>query len=720
MNLEKIDEIYTRYGYEVRKQYKDVRVYVLPYGMYFGADIVKIKKGLDVTFIKEDLYKNGYACRERYYENEIEVEESLFNGFFNIDSIKNRIQKKYTDFANKQSKHLANIGYYEYINAPYNIYNIDGEEDKFTEDQTTGQIINDILFSLNKKGAHLIIIEAAAGFGKTCTAYELLNVILKNYPNKSPFFTELSRNREARIFKHVLLSEIDSEYQSLIKSELVKYEIRTGRIPLIIDGFDELLSKDQSMGKGKRIDFEEVEAMLTTIGELLDGNAKVLLTSRKTAIFSGIDFINWLNTYSSKFDVIRFNIEQPRIQDWLSQEKISIIQESEMPIQHVSNPVLLSYLKNIDLKNFTDLVNEPDTMVDKYFQFLLDREKDRQNLLMDYETQLKIFKKLSIIMTELDITSENKDTIKDIIISYSGKYLESARKLYSSELKPSLDELADTLTNHALLDRIGSKTNNIGFINEFILGTLVGSGIIEHKFRGKFQEFPELIADSVITAFEYQKLENKLKLWEIFNSNDCHFDLNFELLIDVKLRNEILRRFEGNQFNNYTFNKVNFLEKGHFEKCVFNNCKFTKCNFDADSFYETSFVSCKFYDCNIVNTENIMKDRKLFFFSCVDDSEDVFHSLFLKQAEEDVSEVNSNYEKIILAKYFKVDRKTTRPRQISSLLNEFLTDYPTEYLAILKYIQRLKKMSYINVEGKMSFITTDGLNHFNKMYRESL
>ncbi|MBK7970292.1 MAG: hypothetical protein IPK08_15875 [Bacteroidetes bacterium] len=42
-----------------------------------------------------------------------------------------------------------------------------------------------------------VIIEAAAGFGKTCTAYELLKHFIENRSNLLPFFTELSKNREA-------------------------------------------------------------------------------------------------------------------------------------------------------------------------------------------------------------------------------------------------------------------------------------------------------------------------------------------------------------------------------------------------------------------------------------------------------------------------------------------------------------------------------------------
>ena len=62
--------------------------------------------------------------------------------------------------------------------------------------------------------------------------------------------TVLSKNRSASIFRYILLDEIDHEYPTL-DSNLVTHEIRTGRIPLIIDGFDELLSNSDILKSEK-------------------------------------------------------------------------------------------------------------------------------------------------------------------------------------------------------------------------------------------------------------------------------------------------------------------------------------------------------------------------------------------------------------------------------------------------------------------------------------
>ncbi|WP_228262130.1 hypothetical protein, partial [Acinetobacter baumannii] len=95
--------------------------------------------------------------------------------------------------------------------------------------------IVEITNRLNEKKPILFIIEAAAGFGKTCTAYEILNHIVTKENNMVPLFSELSRNRQAKIFHYVLLDEIDRSFPNL-KSQLVKDQILKGKVPVILDG----------------------------------------------------------------------------------------------------------------------------------------------------------------------------------------------------------------------------------------------------------------------------------------------------------------------------------------------------------------------------------------------------------------------------------------------------------------------------------------------------
>ena len=42
MDIKKLDAVFERYGYELKQSSPNYRIYVLPQGMYYGAEIVPI------------------------------------------------------------------------------------------------------------------------------------------------------------------------------------------------------------------------------------------------------------------------------------------------------------------------------------------------------------------------------------------------------------------------------------------------------------------------------------------------------------------------------------------------------------------------------------------------------------------------------------------------------------------------------------------------------
>lgn len=59
--------------------------------------------------------------------------------------------------------------------------------------------------------------------------------------------------------------------------------------------------------------YEKTEPMLETISELLTDSAKVVLTTRRTAIFDGDEFHQWIASHQEDFDVIRIRIHEPEL-----------------------------------------------------------------------------------------------------------------------------------------------------------------------------------------------------------------------------------------------------------------------------------------------------------------------------------------------------------------------------------------------------------------------
>ena len=451
--IEKLDELFKSYNYNVSsKSNSQVRIYTLRYGMCHAAEILLINENYDPKTIKSEFSELGYATEIKTLKDIENIEEYLFEGFFIKTPLGNELKTRYNQFVSKQLKNLPEGNKYEYVKSSYDILHQD-ETGALIETQSydgsNGISLIEKLNSLmsESKGALFIILEAAAGFGKTCTAYEVLNTFSTKHTKQLPFFTELSRNREARIFRHILLKEIDEQFPNGIKQNIVIDQITKGRIPLIIDGFDELITKESNK--------EEVESMLTTIVELLKGKAKIIITSRKTAIFNSDEFLNSINESKNEFSLARIEIKEPTIENWLSKERMNLLEENSFPLDQIANPVLLSYLKNISQEKLQSYLNDSlnGSLIDKYVDYLLKREQVRQNIKLNTETQLRIFRKLMRFMTEFNITAESKDTIKDLIKSYNQKILQSSLKEYISEEKPSMEDLVETLSNHVFLDR---------------------------------------------------------------------------------------------------------------------------------------------------------------------------------------------------------------------------------------------------------------------------
>ena len=508
MEIDLLDKLFEQYGYVHKEHNTSVCVYLLNQGMYHGAEVISLDD-TDKSDIVNRYSKLGYSTKLQHFKTVDEAEKYLFTGFFNPKATKADINRRYNEFKEAQLRFYGNSDIeYKYINVPYFVYReADGDIKRGTKD-----VVSDIQEEITRKGAHLIIVEAAAGFGKTCTAYELYKSFLNSDQYTKPIFTELFNNRNAKQFKYVLWSEIDKEKDTTAKQDIVIYNIKKGRIPLIIDGFDELLSKDIDSGHNdQQDDFEQVETMLSTIGELLDGEAKVVLTSRKTAIFAGPEFIDWVEKYNGRFDVVRFQIEKPEIREWLSAERFDNIIKNEVPIDNISNPVLLTYLRNVSDRDFNELLEHPDSITTKYFEHLLNREKQRQNLSIRWEDQMLIFENLANTFADFGIKGESRSFVKEMLIDYNRSKL-----IYYKEAMANgqtLDELADTLTNHALLDRMGNK-DFITFINDFVYGYLFGTSLIKdgNTFLQNVKVLPEDHIYLSIASFRYLSKDNKQKL----------------------------------------------------------------------------------------------------------------------------------------------------------------------------------------------------------------
>lgn len=679
--MDRIDlkRIYEAYGFKEEKGSIDVLVFSIRSGHYHNADIIPLKDNSNVDKVYEDYKSLGYASQIKKYLNTDQAKSELFEGFFNIKSSKKRFQKEYIEYTNSIVKAHSDEATYSFIKTGYYINGTYGKE----------SVVEEIVSRLDDKKPILFLIEAAAGFGKTCSAYELLKTITDKFDNKLPIFSELSRNRQAKIFRYVLLDEIDRSFP-LLSSNLVKTEIKSGKVPLILDGFDELLHDSKSESEKK---YESTEPMLETISELLINSAKIILTTRRTAIFDGDEFHQWILDHENDFNIIRIKLEEPKIEDWLPEERLSLIINSGFPIKSLSNPVLLSFLRCISSEDFNEVVHNQHGLVEKYFESMLERERKRQDLLLTTEEQKKILQSICDDMILYDYTSESRDYLCSLILEKNQVEIEKSRRLYSSDVRPTTDELVNKLASHALLDKGAKDSQGIGFVNEFVLGNFCAENIISEnnmEWAGEIR-----FAEPAIQSYLPRSSPDKEILWECLKFNIEFMDGYNKIRFNQLLTGSLHMDLDGDIVESLQLKDFQLGDLSEIKDTIFVNCIFTDVTLVADSFKNCSFINCSFYSCSIHG--KACKENTI-FLGCSSDNEIIIES------EEKIIEHTTYQDKeiYVLEKFYPKGSPTFhKHRAIGAICtkNNRFTHHE-----ILSAIEVLKRDELLIIPDKLSFL----------------
>jgi uncharacterized protein YjbI with pentapeptide repeats len=639
----KLDSLYSSYGFRKRSSSsEDVRVYTYRSGYFNNADIIPISAGADTSTNFISYQQSGFACTVRNYKTLQDAEKELFEGFFSLNGTKTRFHEEDERFRSRQANVIG--APYRFIDPPY--------RNAYDKEQSNKDIslIDRLMSDLNASGPRLIILEAAAGYGKTCASFELLNRTLSRFKHRLPLFIELSRNRQAKIFHYVLLDEIDRVFPALSAS-LVQGQICKGQLFLIVDGFDELLHRTEAASP----EYDKVEPMLETLSDLLKGKAKIVLTSRKTAIFNGDHFHTWMESHENDFHISRYLLLKPQLEDWLPYDRRNALERASFPIEKVSNPVLLAFLAGQGDDNFELLAAEPSKIVDYYFERLLDREKERQELLMDVGEQYGLFTRLAGHMLEMDFTAEDHEYLQLFIADNNSSLLASVRSRYSSESRPTTDELSAKLVSHALLDRKGEDGVRVGFVNDFALGNFVS----EHLLQAAASDLvvAEDFLEQAVTSFRPRPEKLREQLW-----NKLAFTLEFlpseaRITSEIMLKGHPLHELRGETFSGVVFEETSIGEQSATHECVFADCDFTKTRLNFSNMSDVTFVGCRFYDCEYI-VKNGGPGGNIFVAGCFGEIEELQRALGTYLSKDD-SEKETNLEsckRVVLEQYWPVGR----------------------------------------------------------------
>lgn len=695
LTAKKIIKLYHTYGFEDGPATEKYLVFYSQQGYFQNAEIVILDEALSDEYIDKGGYEElGYSVRIRRFSSIEQAHEVLFKGFFNVQNSNRKLRQEYDAFQAQQREKLNNIKY-EYINAP------------FTENGSVKSIsiIDRIQELFEAQGCQLVILEASAGYGKTCTSYEVIRSLIDHFPDNITILTELSKNRRASIFRYVLLSEIDQKFPTL-SSELVKYEISCGRVFLLIDGFDELLSKKYVSQDEKA---KDAQTMLDTIAQLFtpECQTKVLLTTRKSSIFVGEDFDLWVDAHLQNCNITRLQLSEPSLRNWLDNAKVELLSRRNIDLSNIINPVLLALLRNTPLENFEEKYNSNHDVIMQYLSLLLIREQTRQALNMSMEEQLEVMENLAAQMVQYDISSESVEAIEailsDIISPNFHKYLE---KYEFSETKPTRGEFLNKLSHHALLDRLSSQRNQIGFLNDFIFGYMIAEAVC-HKYlppaelTGKYLDF-------AVTSYAAENLDFRRTLYgkirPTLEGETALKKLNASILlngsIDGQYQDEYL---DGVEFRD----SISISMPMQFQNCIFSGCVFRHCTINVKAFYRCQFYNCSFYALTIQADPGL--NQELSFYSC--QGHDEFMAAASQKAEEAPASID--YERVVLEQFWKPGYENAEPRRADETMLRGIS--PKDRAAASNAIERLVKKGILTTRLHSFYLNFDKMDEIRKI-----
>ncbi|RBH54302.1 MULTISPECIES: pentapeptide repeat-containing protein [Pseudomonas] len=582
MNTLKIKSAYLRYGFSIEEDRPEegLLAFLLVTGPFRNVEIVKTRADADASDLVKELSDFGYSCK--VLESVESIEDRLFDSFFSVEFYRSKIDQDYKSFTKAISRKYSDSSEYNYLSAPYLINGHVGLK----------EISDEILARIEEPFPILFVVEAAAGYGKTCAAYELASKV-NNMSGRIPLLAELSKNRQARIFKHVLLDEIDRSFPSL-SSKLVKDETGSGRIVTILDGFDELLRDNEESEK----DFDSKEPMLETIGEYLKDNAKIILTTRKTMLFDGDGFHTWVENNKSEFTLVKIQINEPKVTDWLDASRREMLEVAGIEIQSIANPVLLSFLRYISKEELQGICRYPESLVDSYFNFILERERIRQDLIMTADEQNSILDIVAHDMVSGGYKSEDRSYIMDLILSEGLDLIERAVDKYPSENKPTPEGIANKLASHAFLDRSSRNPTKIEFINEFVFGHYVARDV--NQTTGWINDDWRYL-EPAIFSYKTRSRETRVKLWDKLQSSLDFVTLTNRVSAALSLLQYIDFDIIDGEINSVIFRGLKLGSDFKIANAQFNGCQFDNCTFYASNISDVSFFECKFFNCELVS-----------------------------------------------------------------------------------------------------------------------
>jgi WD40 repeat protein len=149
---------------------------------------------------------------------------------------------------------------------PQRFHRLDDHEHR-SGDDALAQVVD----WLTADEARFVLLLGDFGRGKTFLLHELARTLPDRLPHVVPMLVELRHLEKTHGVDELVAAHLMAAGVSRFDRERFRYMLRNGRVALLFDGFDEL---------ALRVTYERAADHLGTLLDALDGQAKIVLTSR--------------------------------------------------------------------------------------------------------------------------------------------------------------------------------------------------------------------------------------------------------------------------------------------------------------------------------------------------------------------------------------------------------------------------------------------------------